>query len=40
MRTEEAKWLFRWCLPPAGAEDLNPLTLDKKGFGTSVEVIG
>jgi len=36
MRTEEAKWLFRWCLPLASAEQLNPLTLDKKGFGTTI----
>lgn len=34
MRTEEAKWLFRWCLPAASADQLDPLTLDKKGFGT------
>jgi lipoprotein-anchoring transpeptidase ErfK/SrfK len=38
MRTEEAKWLFRWCLPPASAEEISPLTLDKKGFGTPVIV--
>jgi hypothetical protein len=36
MRTEEAKWLFRWCLPAAPAADINPLTLDKKGYGTPV----
>jgi hypothetical protein len=38
MRTEEAKWLFRWCLPLASAEQLNPLTLDKKGFGTAISI--
>jgi lipoprotein-anchoring transpeptidase ErfK/SrfK len=34
MRTEEAKWLFRWCLPAAPANEIDPLTLDKKGYGT------
>jgi hypothetical protein len=36
MRTEEAKWLFRWALPLAAADQISPLTLDKKGFGTPV----
>lgn len=36
MRTEEAKWLFRWCLPAAPAEEIHPLSLDKKGYGTPV----
>lgn len=36
MRTDEAKWLFRWCLPTASAEEIHPLTLDKKGYGTPV----
>jgi hypothetical protein len=39
MRTEEAKWLFRWTLPLAPADQINPLTLDKKGFGTSVIIL-
>jgi hypothetical protein len=34
MRTEEAKWLFRWCLPAAPAQEIDPLTLDKRGLGT------
>ena len=34
MRTEEAKWLFRWCMPAAPADQIDPLTLDKKGYGT------
>jgi len=34
MRTEEAKWLFRWCLPVASADQIDPKTLDKRGFGT------
>jgi lipoprotein-anchoring transpeptidase ErfK/SrfK len=34
MRTEEARWLFRWCLPAAPASEIDPLTLDKKGYGT------
>jgi hypothetical protein len=38
MRNHEAKWLFRWCLPSAGADELNPGTLDKKGFGTTIEI--
>ena len=38
MRTEEAKWLFRWTLPLAPADQINPLTLDKKGFGTPVVI--
>jgi hypothetical protein len=36
MRTDEAKWLFRWTLPLAAADQISPLTLDKKGFGTPV----
>ena len=35
MRTDEAKWLFRWCLPSAPADQIDPLTLDKKGYGTT-----
>jgi hypothetical protein len=38
MRNHEAKWLFRWCLPSAGADELNPGTLDKKGFGTPIVI--
>jgi hypothetical protein len=38
MRTEEAKWLFRWTLPTASADQLNPLTLDKRGFGTTITI--
>jgi lipoprotein-anchoring transpeptidase ErfK/SrfK len=38
MRPEEAKWLFRWTLPAAAAADINPRTLDRKGFGTKVIV--
>ncbi|HEY3310798.1 MAG TPA: L,D-transpeptidase [Anaerolineales bacterium] len=34
MRPEEAKWLFRWCLPLAPAEQINATTLDKRGYGT------
>lgn len=33
MRTEEAKWLFRWCLPESPADKITAL-----GFGTSVVV--
>jgi hypothetical protein len=38
MRTAEAKWLFRWCLPPAPADGISSLTLDKKGYGTPVKI--
>jgi lipoprotein-anchoring transpeptidase ErfK/SrfK len=38
MRTEEAKWLFRWCQPPAPFEEINKLTLDMKGYGTFVDI--
>jgi hypothetical protein len=33
MKTEEAKWLFRWATPPSDAE-----TVEKRGFGTEVIV--
>ena len=36
MRTAEAKWLFRWSLPPSTFEEINKLTLDRKGYGTPV----
>lgn len=35
MRTAEAKWLFRWCLPLAPADQINPASLDKRGYGTA-----
>lgn len=38
MRNHEAKWLFRWCLPSAGADEINPGTLDKKGYGTPIVI--
>jgi len=38
MRTEEAKWLFRWCLPPAPVDQIDPGTLDKRGLGTPVKI--
>ena len=38
MRTAEAKWLFRWTLPAAPFEDIDELTLDRKGFGTAVHI--
>jgi len=34
MHSDEAKWFFRWCLPSAPADQIDPLTLDKKGYGT------
>ena len=33
MKTEEAKWLFRWATPPSDAN-----TVEKRGFGTEVIV--
>lgn len=39
MRSAEAKWLFRWCYPTAGADEIDPLTLDKKGYGTPGEMV-
>jgi lipoprotein-anchoring transpeptidase ErfK/SrfK len=38
MRTEEAKWLFRWCTPSAGFDQINKQTLDTRGFGTAVNI--
>lgn len=38
MRNEDALWLFRWTRPAAGFEDINKLTLDVKGYGTSVDI--
>jgi lipoprotein-anchoring transpeptidase ErfK/SrfK len=38
MRTEDAKWLFRWSLPPAGFDDINKQTHSKIGFGTQVDI--
>jgi len=35
MRTEEAKWFFRWSWPFAGAEQISPLTLDVRRLGTA-----
>jgi lipoprotein-anchoring transpeptidase ErfK/SrfK len=40
MRTEEAKWLFRWSLPRAGFDQINQETLDTRGYGTSVDIHG
>jgi len=39
MRSEEAKWLFRWCLPPAAADQISQTTLDKRGWGTPVKIM-
>jgi len=38
MTNEDAKWLFRWSRPTAGFDDIDKLTLDKKGYGTAVEI--
>ncbi len=39
MRTEEAKWLFRWSLPSAGFDEINKLTLaTTPGYGTAVDI--
>lgn len=39
MRTAEAKWLFRWVYPTSGADEIDPLTLDKRGYGTPGEMV-
>lgn len=38
MRPQDAKWLFRWVRPAAGYDEIDPLTLDRKGYGTLVQV--
>jgi len=38
MRTEDAKWLFRWSLPSAGFDEIDKQTLDSKGYGTAVNI--
>lgn len=38
MRSNEAKWLFRWAYPPAGMADLNQATFDRKGYGTRITI--
>jgi len=38
MRPFEAKWIFRWTRPLAAAKDINPLTLDRKGLGTVINI--
>jgi hypothetical protein len=38
MRNEDALWLFRWSQPTAAFEDIDKATLDKKGYGTSIDI--
>ncbi len=38
MRNEDAKWLFRWSRPTASFEEIDKLTLDRKGYGTLVDI--
>lgn len=38
MRAEDARWLFRWTRPIAAFEDIHPLSLDRKGYGTLIQV--
>jgi lipoprotein-anchoring transpeptidase ErfK/SrfK len=38
MRPDEAKWIFRWTRPLAAAKDIDPLTLDRKGLGTAINI--
>ncbi|HEY5270885.1 MAG TPA: L,D-transpeptidase family protein [Anaerolineales bacterium] len=38
MRTEDAKWLFRWSQPTAGFEEIDKYTLDTRGYGTVVDI--
>jgi lipoprotein-anchoring transpeptidase ErfK/SrfK len=38
MRTEDAKWLFRWSQPTAGFDEIDKQTLDTRGYGTVVDI--
>ncbi|HTX92711.1 MAG TPA: L,D-transpeptidase family protein [Anaerolineales bacterium] len=38
MRNEDAKWMFRWSQPTAGFDEIDKVTLDRKGFGTFMNV--
>lgn len=38
MRNEDAQWLFRWSQPGASFAQIDKLTLDRKGFGTLVDI--
>jgi hypothetical protein len=38
MRTEDAKWVFRWSRPTSSFDDINKQTLDVKGYGTVVNI--
>lgn len=38
MRTEEAKWLFRWTLPAASYDDIHPRSFDRRGNGTIIKI--
>lgn len=38
MRNEDAKWLFRWSTPTASFEEIDKRTLDKKGYGTIINI--
>ncbi len=38
MRNEDALWLFRWCTPLAGFDQIDKQTLDVRGNGTLVEI--
>ncbi len=39
MRTEDAKWLFRWSRPTAGFDEINKTTLaTNPGYGTAVDI--
>jgi lipoprotein-anchoring transpeptidase ErfK/SrfK len=38
MRSDEAKWVFRWTQPPAAFEVIDKTTHDRKGYGTIIDV--
>ena len=38
MRNEDAKWLFRWCLPTSGFDEIDKKTLETRGYGTDIEI--
>ena len=38
MKNEDAQWLFRWSRPTASFAEIDKGTLDRKGFGTAVDI--
>lgn len=38
LTNEDALWIFRWSRPVAAFEDIDPHSLDKRGFGTLIDI--